>query len=236
MPAKCGQHHRVRLRVRRAGRPHQELAGGVMHREPGHAGRPSAQERAQRHVLRGDQLRAAQGRRARRRDSRAACRAPPSRARARSSRWPPAPWPGCEAIRSGSATTSEGRTMCAPSTPAGVRWKGVSSAPERVVGIAATGRPGDAADRLGGVDHAPAAERHERHLHEIRQQGGRDLVDEAGRHVHHLRRVLVERRAALGALGGQQRVLAEARLRAADRAPQPLSPLRSGWCVHRLAS
>ena len=31
--------------------------------------------------------------------------------------------------------------MRAPSTPAGVRWKGVSSAPERVVGIAATGRP-----------------------------------------------------------------------------------------------
>ena len=31
--------------------------------------------------------------------------------------------------------------MCAPSTPAGVRWKAVSSAPERVVGIAATGNP-----------------------------------------------------------------------------------------------
>ena len=31
--------------------------------------------------------------------------------------------------------------MCAPSTPAGVRWKGVSSAPESVVGIAATGNP-----------------------------------------------------------------------------------------------
>ena len=31
--------------------------------------------------------------------------------------------------------------MRAPSTPAGVRWKGVSSAPESVVGIAATGAP-----------------------------------------------------------------------------------------------
>ena len=49
--------------------------------------------------------------------------------------------PGWEAIRSGSAITSDGLTMRAPSTPAGVRWNGVSSAPESVVGMAATGAP-----------------------------------------------------------------------------------------------
>ena len=37
---------------------------------------------------------------------------------------------GWEVISRGSAITSEGRTISAPSTPAGVRWKGVSSAPE----------------------------------------------------------------------------------------------------------
>ena len=48
---------------------------------------------------------------------------------------------GCEAIRSGSAITSAGRTRRAPATSLGVRWKGVSSAPESVVGIAAQTPP-----------------------------------------------------------------------------------------------
>src|SRR4051794_17675598 len=48
---------------------------------------------------------------------------------------------GCVAIRSGSATTSAGRVSPAPFTPTGVRWKGVISAPERVVGRAAVRVP-----------------------------------------------------------------------------------------------
>ena len=48
---------------------------------------------------------------------------------------------GCEAMSAGSAITSDGRTRRAPATPFGVRWKGVSSAPESVVGIAAQGPP-----------------------------------------------------------------------------------------------
>src|SRR3954470_5314718 len=46
---------------------------------------------------------------------------------------------GAEAMSPGSAITSDGRTRRTPSTPSGSRWKPVSSAPESVVGTAATG-------------------------------------------------------------------------------------------------
>ncbi len=73
--------------------------------------------------------------------------------------------------------------MRAPSTPAGVRWKGVSSAPDSVVGMAATGGAGDAADGLGRVDHAASAQRHQRALAGVGQERRRDLVHQAGGHV-----------------------------------------------------
>ncbi len=48
---------------------------------------------------------------------------------------------GWEAISPGAAITRAGRTRRNSSTPAGMRWKGVISAPERVVAIVATSSP-----------------------------------------------------------------------------------------------
>ena len=135
------QHHRVRLRVRRAGRSHQQLAGRVVHGEAGHPGRPAAQERAERHVLADDRPRAAQRRAPPRPGWRAACRAPPSRARARSSRWPTARARAAMPSVADRPPRATASPSARPPLRPGVRWKGVSSAPDSVVGIAATGAP-----------------------------------------------------------------------------------------------
>ena len=175
------QHHRVRLRVGRAGRAHEHLAGGVVHGEAGHPRGPAAQERAERHLLGRRIGRARRGSAAASRPGwPAACRAPPSRGRARSWRSPTAPARGCDAISCGSAITSDGRTRRAPSTPAGVRWKGVSSAPESVVGIAARAprsrRRSPWRCRSRARRRAPRAA-----VTGLRQQRHRDLVHEARR-------------------------------------------------------
>ena len=140
-PGEVRQHHRVRLRVRRAGGAHEELAGRVVHREARHAGCPAAQERAQRHLLGGRSPRPRAERPPPRPGSPAACRAPPSRARARSSRSPTARVPAARP----SAADRRSRATASPCAPPrrrpGVRWKGVSSAPDSVVGMAATGAP-----------------------------------------------------------------------------------------------
>ena len=86
------QHHRVRLGVRRAGGAHEQLAGGVVHREAGHPRRPAAEQRAERQLVATRSAPHRGGPPAPPRGSRAACRAPPFRARARSSRSPPARW------------------------------------------------------------------------------------------------------------------------------------------------
>ena len=59
----------------------------------------------------------------------------------------------------GRPARGDGRTPATPSWPAGSRWIAVISAPESVVGIAATSAAANRGDRLGGVDHPPAAER-----------------------------------------------------------------------------
>ena len=100
--------------------------------------------------------------------------------------------------------------MRAPSTPAGRRWKGVSSAPDSVVGIAATGAPvtppiafavsitrpppsatSGASPASGRSDAAISSTRPERHVN---------------------RRRRLERRASGRALGGQEGVFVEAAL------------------------
>ena len=79
--------------------------------------------------------------------------------------------------------------MRAPSTPAGVRWKGVSSAPESVVGIAATGAPVTPPIALAVSITRPPPRATSGTSHERRASSvGRDLVDAPRRHVHHLRR------------------------------------------------
>ena len=165
------QHHRVRLRVRRAGHPHDRLADGVVHGEAGEPDGVAGQHRAerQRRAVRrlgaeaaGDQLGRPQRRHARRPGSPAACRAPRSRARARSSRSRRGP-------ASAATPSAPGRRSRAPAAPAGTRRRrpacggsGVISAPERVVGIAAHAQAVRAGDRLRRVDHAAAAERDQR--------------------------------------------------------------------------
>ena len=91
---------------------------------------------------------------------RTACRASRRRARGRSSRSPAA------AARAGSSSAPGRRSRGSagpgrrpgPRRRPGSRWMPVISAPESVVGIAATSAPRDRGDRLGGVDHPSAAE------------------------------------------------------------------------------
>ena len=145
------QHHGVRLRVRRAAHAHDRLAHGVVHGEAGQPDRVARQQRRRARAPRGraprlgealgDQLPRPAAPPSRRPGSRAACRAPRPRARARSSRSRPGRASAARPSAPESAITSAGRTSLNASTPAGIRWKGVISAPESVVGIAATRRP-----------------------------------------------------------------------------------------------
>ena len=93
-----------------------------------------------------DQARRRAARPSRRPGWRAACRASRRRGRARSSRWRAAAASGRPTISGGSAITSCGpHEPCGASWPSGSRWIAVISAPESVVGIAATRPPRTAA-------------------------------------------------------------------------------------------
>ena len=151
------QHRRVGLRVRDPQHAHERLADarGGGRRAPSRARRRRGSSRAR--AARGRAPRGrcrAPGRSARRRAAppsrrpgwRAACRASRRRARARSSRSRAARCSGSVAISGGSASTSSGRTSpSGASWPAGSRWMRVISAPESVVGSAATRPPRTAA-------------------------------------------------------------------------------------------
>ena len=161
------QHHGVGGCVRRAGDAHDRLADGVVHREAGDPRGVTGEDRAQRERFAVGQLgldalgQQARGRAARpcwRRDSRAACRAPPSHGRERSSRWRPARGASCEAISDGTATHQR-RPHQAGDLNAGrhpVEAGHLGARQRRRHGGAANA--GGAGDRLGGVDHAAAAE------------------------------------------------------------------------------
>ena len=151
--------------------PHQRLADHVVEGESPESiaypqsSEPSARRRGR--ARRGRWSRAAaisfgaaQRGHARRPGWRRACRA--SRRRARGlfialARRCCSGWP---VIASGSAITRLGRTIARTrcSAPAGRRWIPVISAPDSVVGIAATRGPAHRGDRLRGVDRAAAAE------------------------------------------------------------------------------
>ena len=99
------------------------------------------------------------------------------------------------------------------STPAGVRWKGVSSAPESVVGIAATGAPVDAADRLGGVDHRPPPSATSGRSPASGRAPRRSRPRSPGRHLQHRARRRSSGALRPRAVGRQQRVVARSRAR-----------------------
>ena len=80
---------------------------------------------------------------------------------------------------SGSASTSAGRTRASPPGPAGSRWIAVISAPESVVGIAATSAAAHGGDRLRRVDHAAAAERDQAVDADALEDRRRDVGDRA---------------------------------------------------------
>ena len=112
------------------------------------------------------------------------------------------------------------------SSPSGSRWIRVISAPERVVGIAATRPPRTAAIAFADVDHTPAAERDQVGVADVGEQPSGDLVDRPGWDVVKAGRVLgeLDRRGAHRALGGQQLVIVEAMLARGARATSATTP------------
>ena len=149
-----GQDPGVGLGVGAAADPDQGLADHVMEGEHPGVDRVAAEDRAERQggaVARRPAPGRARRRSARRRAARSsarpgwrtACRASRPRGRGRSSRSPAAAARAAPVIASGSAITRSGRTSAATrsSAPAGTRWMPVISAPESVVGIAATAAP-----------------------------------------------------------------------------------------------
>ena len=89
---------------------------------------------------------------------------------------------GWEADSAGSLSTTAGRTFATPSgAPTACRWIFVISAPDSVVGIAiARAAPQRRrGERLGGVDHPPAAERDDAVALDLAEQLAGQLVDAA---------------------------------------------------------
>ena len=155
------------------GLAHERLREHVVQAEAGRVERVAAEQRAEaervavglaaRGNAPGDQPRGLAARRGRRPGCRAARTAPRPRARARSARSRPAPSTGCDADSAGSLTTTEGRTRgVAGSTPRGVPVPaGHLRARQRRRDRHRARTPPGGGQRLGHVDHPPAAERHE---------------------------------------------------------------------------
>ena len=169
--ARVRQHHRVGLRVRGARGADDGLADRMVDGDPGaerRRSRPAAAPRATssrpagRAEPGGDELRGAQRGQLGHRVGQRRVEGLHRRGRGRSSRSPPA-GPRREAISAGSATTSAGRTSRAPQSRPACDGRGSSRRRTGWSGRRRSGPP-PPRDRLGGVDHAAAAQRHRRAL------------------------------------------------------------------------